>query len=398
MQLIVQNSHESRFDEIRIGNTFAEAFSGTTGIAYEGFNYPTGTGTLGGSNGGYGWGTPWKVTSGNKDNVASGSFTFPGVTSSGNRGEIRGTVNRTLLNNIQRTSGSVWMGFFIWNTNSSRTSRLRLSEQGGTRFGSLTEFQQGTGLDLNSKQTDPQFVDEANNNYRLASTSPAIDMGTTLTFNSDYEGNTRPQGNEFDVGAYESSFTNTESAPSVSITSPANNSSFTAGSDIVISASTSDADGSVVKVEFFNGFLKLGEDTTAPFDFTWSNVISGNYTLYAVATDNDGNITTSAGVNISSTGCVGCRQADDLKEASEVVIYPNAAVADFYVRIKTPQSAMAEIVITDLKGLVVKNRLVQLQEGDNTIGFQKGSMQEGVYMVKIESAHERIIKKLVVLE
>ena len=59
---------------------------------------------------------------------------------------------------------------------------------------------------------------------------------------------------------------------------------------------------------------------------------------------------------------------------------------------------MTEIVITDLKGLVVKNRLVQLQEGDNTIGFQKGSMKEGVYMVKIESAHERIIKKLVVLE
>ena len=34
----------------------------------------------------------------------------------------------------------------------------------------------------------------------------------------------------------------------------------------------SDSDGTVAKVEFFNGTTKLGQDTTAPYGFTWSGV------------------------------------------------------------------------------------------------------------------------------
>ena len=39
-----------------------------------------------------------------------------------------------------------------------------------------------------------------------------------------------------------------------------------------LAATASDADGTVTKVEFFNGAAKLGEDTTAPYSFTWSGV------------------------------------------------------------------------------------------------------------------------------
>ena len=61
----------------------------------------------------------------------------------------------------------------------------------------------------------------------------------------------------------------------------------------------SDADGSVSKVEFFNGAAKLGEDTTAPYGFTWSGVAAGTYTLTARATDNLGATTTSAASTIT---------------------------------------------------------------------------------------------------
>jgi len=50
----------------------------------------------------------------------------------------------------------------------------------------------------------------------------------------------------------------------------------------------------VAKVEFFNGATKLGEDTTAPYNLTWSGVAAGSYTLTAKATDNGGASTTSA--------------------------------------------------------------------------------------------------------
>lgn len=54
---------------------------------------------------------------------------------------------------------------------------------------------------------DPQFVNYLANgsgDYHLKSTSPAIDKGTTLNAPStDLDGNTRPKGAAFDIGAYE---------------------------------------------------------------------------------------------------------------------------------------------------------------------------------------------------
>lgn len=51
---------------------------------------------------------------------------------------------------------------------------------------------------------DPQFVDPANDDYHLQPGSPAIDAGTALSqVTDDFDGNSRPQGAGFDIGAYE---------------------------------------------------------------------------------------------------------------------------------------------------------------------------------------------------
>lgn len=88
-------------------------------------------------------------------------------------------------------------------------------------------------------------------------------------------------------------------SPTVSITSPTNNASFTAGADITIDASASDTDGTITKVEFFQGTIKLGEDLTSPYSFVWNNVSAGNYSLNAKATDNRGGSGVSSAVNIN---------------------------------------------------------------------------------------------------
>ena len=54
-------------------------------------------------------------------------------------------------------------------------------------------------------------------------------------------------------------------APTVSISAPANGASFTAGSNITVSANAQDSDGNVVSVEFFRGVTSLGVDSSAPF-------------------------------------------------------------------------------------------------------------------------------------
>ena len=56
-----------------------------------------------------------------------------------------------------------------------------------------------------------------------------------------------------------------------------------------------DSDGTIAKVEFYQGATKLVEDTTAPYGYTWSSVAAGTYSLTVKATDNGGAATTSAG-------------------------------------------------------------------------------------------------------
>jgi parallel beta-helix repeat protein len=51
---------------------------------------------------------------------------------------------------------------------------------------------------------DPLFVDPANNDYHLQANSPAIDKGQPLSsVTTDNEGNSRPQGAGYEIGAYE---------------------------------------------------------------------------------------------------------------------------------------------------------------------------------------------------
>lgn len=87
--------------------------------------------------------------------------------------------------------------------------------------------------------------------------------------------------------------------PTVALTSPLASDSFYAPASVNLAANANDADGSITKVEFFNGAAKLGEDTNAPYTFAWGSVSSGSYTLSAKATDTDGNVVTSASVAIT---------------------------------------------------------------------------------------------------
>jgi len=87
--------------------------------------------------------------------------------------------------------------------------------------------------------------------------------------------------------------------PSVSITGPAEGSSFTAPASVNLGVNASDSDGTVAKVEFYAGSTLLGTSTSAPYSLTWTGVGTGSYTLTAVATDNAGATATSSSVTIT---------------------------------------------------------------------------------------------------
>lgn len=88
-------------------------------------------------------------------------------------------------------------------------------------------------------------------------------------------------------------------APSVAITSPSNNAAVAPAVPLTLNATASDTDGTVSKVEFFDGATLLGEDTSAPFSFTIASLASGAHAFTAKATDNDSGTTTSSVVNVT---------------------------------------------------------------------------------------------------
>jgi hypothetical protein len=109
----------------------------------------------------------------------------------------------------------------------------------------------------------------------------------------------------YDASGTESAYSNIVTAPeqvppTVSITSPANGSSVSG--TVSVNATASDNVG-VTKVEYYvNGILQA-TDTSSPYVYSWntSGLVSGNYTLLAIAYDAAGNTgQSSVTVNIAA--------------------------------------------------------------------------------------------------
>ncbi|MEP6583209.1 MAG: Ig-like domain-containing protein [Ginsengibacter sp.] len=137
--------------------------------------------------------------------------------------------------------------------------------------------------------------------------------------------------------------------PTVSISSPSKNATFPAPASITITATAADADGTITKVDFYNGTTFLGTDNTSPYSFVWANVLSGNYSITAKATDNGSLVTTSAAINIS------VNQAPSVNITSPV----NNAIFN------APASVTINATATDADGTISK---VDFYNGATLIG------------------------------
>ena len=93
-----------------------------------------------------------------------------------------------------------------------------------------------------------------------------------------------------------------DAAPTVGITSPATGTIFTAPATITVSATASDSDGVVTKVDFFDGTTFVGTASGTPggstFSVTLTGVAAGNHILTARATDDQGVAASSSEVSV----------------------------------------------------------------------------------------------------
>ncbi len=88
-------------------------------------------------------------------------------------------------------------------------------------------------------------------------------------------------------------------APTVAITAPGGGTRVNAGTIVNLVATAADVDGTVASVRFLaNGNAVGAAATTAPFTTAWTPSAAGTYSIVAQASDNSGNVTNSAAINV----------------------------------------------------------------------------------------------------
>ncbi|HIV03461.1 MAG TPA: hypothetical protein IAC74_07785 [Candidatus Aphodoplasma excrementigallinarum] len=111
-------------------------------------------------------------------------------------------------------------------------------------------------------------------------------------------------------------------APSVtaSISEPYSGKIVQAGTDVTITSLASTTDGSIEKVEYYNGSTFLGESATSPYTFVWEDVPAGEHRLTAKA--------------YSSTGVAGTSNVTTL--VSRAVVLPSIFGSDMVLQQNMP--------------------------------------------------------------
>jgi hypothetical protein len=93
-------------------------------------------------------------------------------------------------------------------------------------------------------------------------------------------------------------FLKSNTPPTVFLTAPVNNTNVDVNTAVTISATASDADGFVTKVDFYAGTTLIGTDNTLPYSISWTPAIGGTYAITAKATDDGSAATISTPANL----------------------------------------------------------------------------------------------------
>ena len=195
--------------------------------------------------------------------------------------------------------------------------------------------------------------------------------------------------------------TATNKAPTVRITSPANNSTYTAPAAITVNALAADADGSVYSVKFYNSTTYLKTVFASPYTYTISNLPAGTYSLTAKATDNNGAQTISAPVTVtvSDASIVSSKPYSEnkktaLNDALSLRLAPNPA--SNIVNIFTSglqQSKPATLSVISLSGIVLKT----INISNPATQLDVSLLVSGVYTIKIISGDKIVWKQFMKL-
>lgn len=193
-----------------------------------------------------------------------------------------------IVNVAEATAPTVSITAPTTNSTISGTVSVTASASDNVGVAKVEFYLNGT---LKTSDTSTPYV------YSLSTASLASGTYTLMAKAYDAAGNV---GQSSTVSV---SVVNDTTAPTVSLTSPANNA--TVSGTTTITASASDNVG-VSKVEFYRSGTLLYATNVAPFSYAWNTtgVTNGSYTMTAKAYDNTGNVATSTNVLVTVNNVV----------------------------------------------------------------------------------------------
>ncbi|QNR82919.1 DNRLRE domain-containing protein [Pedobacter riviphilus] len=246
------------------------------------------------------------------NNPASGTYALTAKVTDNNGGTTLSDTIKVIINTLPTVAISSPANNAVFTAGTNVTIEAGAADADGTI--AKVEFYQGNTLLGQSTSSPYSFTWNAPATGTYALTAKATDNngGTTLSDTIKVIINT---------------------LPTVAISSPANNAVYTAGTNIVVNANAADADGTITKVEFYQGNTLLGQSTTAPYSFTWNAPATGTYTLTAKATDNYGGTTVSDIVKVTVNTLPTVALSSPANNAvytagTNIVVNANAADAD----------------------------------------------------------------------
>jgi len=86
--------------------------------------------------------------------------------------------------------------------------------------------------------------------------------------------------------------------PAIVLAASGDGTSYTAPATINLAVAVTPKGHTISKVQFYDGSILLGEDTTSPYTITWSNVAAGTYVLSAKALYDGGATVSSESINL----------------------------------------------------------------------------------------------------
>lgn len=157
--------------------------------------------------------------------------------------------------------------------------------------------------------------------------------------------------------------------PTVSLTSPTAGQSFPSGTAVSLSATASDPDGTVDRVEFLIDGTVVGTDTTSPYSFSATGLSVGTHTAAARAVDT-GNPPASAITPSVSFSVTGTQQAAIVATPASVSV-PSGGTAGVNFRLNQAPSSSVTVAIA-------RSGSTALSISPTSITFTSSNWQAGV--------------------